>query len=525
MQDYADKKQGNLSSKVKKDTSKILTDNNSAVQHLGNSTEVMHQQPIQRAENNTGLPDSLKTGVESLSGYSLNDVSVHYNSQKPAQLNAHAYAQGTDIHVAPGQEKHLPHEAWHVVQQKQGRVKPTMQMKGEINVNDDAGLEKEADMMGDKALTMNQQQNTQLKKSSPDNGLVIQRVTLAVGELQEFSHKKISLSEEEHAHAKIITDAEENYRNSSKEGQVHPWEERNRLLLNFGPLKNIGKENLRIYGHGQVYVGDLSVSKIGGYSAQELSKKLIELGLPSSYTGEIYLTGCETAVGYNKGFLGVFYQLISKHCKGVTVRGNLDVTITQKDGVQGVWTGVISKDLFENTRDALVTKKDFYMGKNKVARVRATKLGVMSHAIKEELEQLLSGTPPKAEVDEFLAKQEKFSEACKAHEAAVKEINEYVNMITKAIKELDDIAYDRSGRLSVTLPADLNEQVNITGAIDDAKKIEEFRLTKLEIVEQLASIYGWAESVVTKKVYGGELNERAKSRIAAKSESTPSYIN
>jgi hypothetical protein len=27
----------------------------------------------------------------------------------------------------PGQEQHLPHEAWHVVQQKQGRVKPTGQ--------------------------------------------------------------------------------------------------------------------------------------------------------------------------------------------------------------------------------------------------------------------------------------------------------------------------------------------------------------------------------------------------------------
>jgi len=48
--------------------------------------------------------------------------------ETPAQLNALAYAQGSDIHVAPGQEKHLPHEAWHVVQQSKGRVKPTMQI-------------------------------------------------------------------------------------------------------------------------------------------------------------------------------------------------------------------------------------------------------------------------------------------------------------------------------------------------------------------------------------------------------------
>ncbi|WP_378179137.1 DUF4157 domain-containing protein [Aquimarina sp. SS2-1] len=103
---------------------------------------------IQR-KNNTGLPDNLKSGIENLSGYSMDDVKVHYNSSKPAQLQAHAYAQGTDIHLAPGQEKHLPHEAWHVVQQKQGRVQPTMQFKGKVAINDDAGLEKEADVMGE----------------------------------------------------------------------------------------------------------------------------------------------------------------------------------------------------------------------------------------------------------------------------------------------------------------------------------------------------------------------------------------
>ncbi|WP_353126086.1 eCIS core domain-containing protein [Parapedobacter pyrenivorans] len=108
--------------------------------------------PIQQRENKTGLPDDLKNGIENLSGLAMDDVKVHFNSHKPAQLQAFAYAQGTDIHVAPGQEKHLPHEAWHVVQQKQGRVRPTMQMKGGIKVNNDGKLEKEADEMGAQAL-------------------------------------------------------------------------------------------------------------------------------------------------------------------------------------------------------------------------------------------------------------------------------------------------------------------------------------------------------------------------------------
>jgi hypothetical protein len=106
---------------------------------------------VQKQANKTGLPDQLKAGIEQLSGYSLADVKVHYNSDKPKQVHAHAYAQGTDIHVSSGQEQHLAHEAWHVVQQKQGRVKPTVALKG-VGINDDQSLEKEADAMGAKAL-------------------------------------------------------------------------------------------------------------------------------------------------------------------------------------------------------------------------------------------------------------------------------------------------------------------------------------------------------------------------------------
>ena len=112
------------------------------------------EEPSQPKENKTGLPDNLKSGVENLSGQSMDDVKVHYNSSQPGALQAHAYAQGTDIHVAPGQEKHLPHEAWHVVQQKEGRVQPTKQLKGSTNINDDAGLENEADVMGAKAMQL-----------------------------------------------------------------------------------------------------------------------------------------------------------------------------------------------------------------------------------------------------------------------------------------------------------------------------------------------------------------------------------
>ncbi|MEI7087076.1 DUF4157 domain-containing protein [Pectobacterium versatile] len=106
---------------------------------------------VQRQANKTGLPDNLKSGMENLSGMSLDHVRVHYNSAKPAAVQAHAYAQGSNIHLGSGQEKHLPHELGHVVQQAQGRVAPTTSVGG-MAVNDSPALEHEADVLGAKAL-------------------------------------------------------------------------------------------------------------------------------------------------------------------------------------------------------------------------------------------------------------------------------------------------------------------------------------------------------------------------------------
>jgi Domain of unknown function (DUF4157) len=99
-----------------------------------------------------GLPDPLRSGIEALSGVLMDGVQVHYNSPHPARIGALAYARGREIHLGRGQEEHLPHEAWHLVQQAQGRVKPTVRMNG-APVNDDQGLEREADRMGPRALS------------------------------------------------------------------------------------------------------------------------------------------------------------------------------------------------------------------------------------------------------------------------------------------------------------------------------------------------------------------------------------
>lgn len=98
-----------------------------------------------------GLPGPLRASVESLSGFDMRAVKVRFNSPEPAAMRALAFTRGAEIHVAPGQERHLAHEAWHVVQQAQGRVKPTLLMKSGVPINDDAGLEREADQMAARA--------------------------------------------------------------------------------------------------------------------------------------------------------------------------------------------------------------------------------------------------------------------------------------------------------------------------------------------------------------------------------------
>jgi hypothetical protein len=103
-------------------------------------------------ERRAALPPALRAGVEQLSGIAMDDVVVHYGSAKPASVGAAAYAHGSDIHVGRAQEAHLPHEAWHVVQQKQGRVNATLHTGG-VAVNADRSLEHEADVMGARAGT------------------------------------------------------------------------------------------------------------------------------------------------------------------------------------------------------------------------------------------------------------------------------------------------------------------------------------------------------------------------------------
>jgi len=173
---YAQKQ--SIAQKKEYSSAASVFDSSSQCKSLQRKADKMNN-AAQRAENlrpnNTGMPDNLKTGIESLSGFSMDDVRVHYNSSKPATVQALAYTQGTDIHVAPGQEKHLPHEAWHVAQQMAGRVSPTTNING-MPVNDNAALEYEADVMGEKAVQRTV--SDVVKKQINLDGETVQRINV-----------------------------------------------------------------------------------------------------------------------------------------------------------------------------------------------------------------------------------------------------------------------------------------------------------------------------------------------------------
>ena len=93
--------------------------------------------------------------MESSFGSDFSGVRIHANSETAPQVGALAFTQGSDIHFAPGQydpasssgRELLGHELTHVVQQREGRVAATGEVGG-LPLNDDKGLEGEADRMG-----------------------------------------------------------------------------------------------------------------------------------------------------------------------------------------------------------------------------------------------------------------------------------------------------------------------------------------------------------------------------------------
>lgn len=163
MHTQADKKEENKSQTVANAIAHKQSGSESTFQFVDNRPEAIAQRKLQEMANNS--PQDQKAAqlqsiannrsAQSIQKQGLEEEELlqgEFESDKPAQLQAHFYAQGTDIHLGLGQEKHLPHQAWHMIQQKQSNIQPTMQINDGVNVNDNIGLEKETQVMRSKSL-------------------------------------------------------------------------------------------------------------------------------------------------------------------------------------------------------------------------------------------------------------------------------------------------------------------------------------------------------------------------------------
>lgn len=152
------------------------------------------ERPKQRGPNLTGIPTQMKLDFEQRSGLSFDDVRVHYNSDKPRKIRALAYTQIPQVHIGPGQERHLRHELGHVVQQKNGIVSPTLLINGgRICTNPD--FEKRADsgdIVPNAILARAQCSSTVIQGKFPTS--LTMRLGFHLNELLAFFEEALKLS-------------------------------------------------------------------------------------------------------------------------------------------------------------------------------------------------------------------------------------------------------------------------------------------------------------------------------------------
>jgi hypothetical protein len=92
-------------------------------QEKSNPIQNLREKVETKDQLNSPPPDFIEDGIEELYGHDMSDVKVHYNSSKPSQLSNDAFDQGKQISLSDTDEKHLSHEAWHVVQQESRKKK------------------------------------------------------------------------------------------------------------------------------------------------------------------------------------------------------------------------------------------------------------------------------------------------------------------------------------------------------------------------------------------------------------------
>ncbi len=114
--------------------------------------------PVQM-KRNEDLPEDFQTKMESSFGEDFSNVKINKDSKDANELDALAFTQGNNIHFKNGEfdssskngQELIAHELSHVVQQRHRDI-GTTHKENNYDVNDNEGLEKEADINAKKAV-------------------------------------------------------------------------------------------------------------------------------------------------------------------------------------------------------------------------------------------------------------------------------------------------------------------------------------------------------------------------------------
>lgn len=144
----------------------------------------LNTSPAQKKESSstsagsaTKLTGNVLDKVNGAVGMDLKDVRVHASSEKAVDAGALAFAQGNEIHFAPGQynpdtkkgQELIAHEAAHIKQQAEGRVQADGEVAG-MSLNSQDKHEKEADAVAAAIDNPAKQSPLQAKKVKPASG-------------------------------------------------------------------------------------------------------------------------------------------------------------------------------------------------------------------------------------------------------------------------------------------------------------------------------------------------------------------
>ena len=283
--------------------------NSGLIQLLSGSASNAPESPnASSSQNTSGVPSGLKAKYEQCSGVSMDDVSVHYNSDKPVQYGALAYTQGNDVYLGPGQEKHLGHELGHVIQQKQGRV-PVTGSVGGAPLNDNPALEQEADTL----LSGNSPVQHITAGYYPDSGAPIQRLRINLaGDNKDSKYPEVRQT----TLFQIATGGE---RLDVPDGDHDKVKE---TVVACQKLLAID-EDIVFEGHGNRHSPCFHVTtKLQDFSPKELAEMAAAIKKPEDWKGRILLFGCRT--GNIALQVAKEYYILTK--KSVTVVGPKEIT-------------------------------------------------------------------------------------------------------------------------------------------------------------------------------------------------------